>query len=460
MHNFVDFSFEDIFIYFLINDELYRSTVMPILADDYFDKNSIEQIVFKHVSKLFENESSPNDINFIQVWMSISAELEDANMLDELKEKFTLLEESTITIKNSFSQEDILEKTEQWAKTKALHNAVYESATILDSGIAKNINTLPDLFTNALNITLKEEEDKDIADGVVERYWMRKDNTNKIPFLVNQLNKITKNGLPRKSLSCFVLPTGGGKTAIFCSLAADYLRQKKNVLYVTLELSKELTETRIDANITNTTLDELDDIDMNEYIKRCEHGYKDKGSIIVKEFPTAAVTTSVIDQTIINLRKKKGFVPDVLILDYINLINPSRKVDPGSYTQVKCAAEEIRGICLKHNIVGITGTQVNRNGIKNNEIEMTDVSESMGLPFTLDFMIGGFATPEQVESNIIFMKPTKNRFSGFVNKKIMLELDFNYMRLRDLPMDKQKKLETNGSMSLTNNSSKTFRPMR
>lgn len=463
MNKFVDFSFEDIFIYFLINDELYRSTVMPIIKKEYFNPQSIEFLIYKHILKMTMEEKIPKDVNFIQVWLSIDNEVEDDSIKDLICKKFEVLEEMSPTLLKSFSQEDILDKTEEWIKTKALHNAIYKSAEILDSADEKKMPQLPDLFSDALNITLKEDEDKDISEGVTERYYMRRDNSNKIPFLVEELNKITKNGLPRKSLSCFVLPTGGGKTAIFCSLAADYLRLKKNVLFITLELSKELTETRIDANITNTTLNELDVIELDEYMRRCERGYKDKGKIIVKEFPTSSVTTKIIEQTIINLKKKKGFIPDVLILDYINLINPHRRVDEKSYAQVKAAAEEIRGICLKYDIVGITGTQVNRDGIKNNQIEMTDVSESMGLPFTLDFMIGGFATQEQKDNNLIFMKPTKNRFSGFVNKQILLELNFDYMRLRDLSNDKKTYIEKNGTKSITEGGSgvkPSFRPMK
>lgn len=469
MNNFSTFSFEDAMIHFLVNDEGYRGGVMPILQKDLFNKQfSVEMAVYECIKHMQgEKNIKLSDINYVQIWINLKESGLDESSLAKVAEKFESLEDNFERIKNSFSLEVMLEKTEEWAKSRALHNAVYKAATILDSSDQKKINSLPELFSDALNIRIDDADNKDITESVIERYWMRKDNTNKIPFLIKKFNMITKNGLPRKSLSCFVLPTGGGKTAIFCSLAADYLRQGYNVLFITLELAKEILETRIDANITNTSIDELEKIDLQEYIQKCKDGYDNKGKIIVKEFPTSSVNTSAVSALISELKQKKGFVPDVIFLDYINLINPTRKVDDSSYTQIKAAAEELRGICVKNNMVGITGTQINREGIKNNEAEMTDVSESMGLPFTLDLMIGGFATQEQRDNKLIFMKPTKNRFSGFVNTKIMLELDFEFMRLRDLPESVERKLQINGSQSLINNSDQqeakstpTFRPMR
>ncbi len=469
MNNFNTFAFEDAMIHFLVNEEEYRGSVIPILKKDFFNKHfSVELAVYECIKHMMnDNKVSSNDINYVQIWINLKESGLDESSLNKVAEKFETLEDNYERIKKSFSIDVMLEKTEEWAKSRALHNAVYSAATILDSSDQKKINTLPDLFSKALNIRIEDNDNKDISESVIERYWMRKDNTNKIPFLIKKFNMITKNGLPRKSLSCFVLPTGGGKTAIFCSLAADYLRQGYNVLFITLELAKEIIETRIDANITNTSIDELERIDLQEYISKCKEGYDGKGKIIVREFPTSSVNTSAVSALIGELKQKKGFAPDIIILDYINLINPTRKVEEGSYTQIKSAAEEIRGICVKNNVVGITGTQINREGIKNNEAEMTDVSESMGLPFTLDLMIGGFATPEQRDSKLIFMKPTKNRFSGFVNTKIMLELDFEYMRLRDLPESVERKFQTNGSQGAinsadveSNDKSKQFRPMR
>lgn len=446
MENLASISFEDTMVWFLINDPVYRGTIMPLLKSSYFGEHfSVEKAVYECIKFMMrEDDCKTNDFNYVQIWVNLENSGLDEESLEKISTKFEILESLDKAIKNGFSLDVMFNKTENWIRSKALNNAIYKAATILDSNDTKKISELPSMFSDALNIKINDTDNKDIAESVEERYWMRKDNTNKIPFLVNKFNIITKNGLPRKSLSCFVLPTGGGKTAIFCSLAADYLRQGYNVLFITLELAKEIVETRIDANITDTSISDLEQIDLQTYLQKCKQGYENKGKIIVKEFPTSSVNTSAITTLLTELKQKKDFTPDILILDYINLINPTRRVDSSSYIQIKAVAEELRGICVTNNMVGITGTQVNRDGMKNGEIDLTDTSESMGLPFTLDFMISGFASKEQRDNNLIVMKPTKNRFSGFVNNKIMLELDFDYMRLRDLPDGMDKKLDTMG----------------
>lgn len=444
---------------------------MPILKSSYFGEHfSVEKSVYEVIKYLMSNDKTTvEDYNIIHIFQELAdSGLEDIH-LEEISKKFEYFEANESKLKKAYSLETMFEKTEEWIRSKALNNAIYKAADILDSKDAKRINELPVMFSDALNIKIDDDDNKDIAESIQERYYMRKDNTNKIPFRIKKFNMITKNGFPRKSLSCFVLATGGGKTAIFCSLAADYLREGYNVLFITLELAKEIVETRIDSNITNISMDEIDQIDLQTYMRKCKEGYEGKGKIIVKEFPTSSVTTTAITTLLNELKQKKNFVPDVLILDYINLINPARKVDNTSYIQIKSVAEEFRGICVKNNLVGITGTQVNREGIKNGEINLKDTSESIGLPFTADFMISGFASKEQRDSNIIVMMPTKNRFSGYINNKVMLELDFNYMRLSDLPDVDEKKFAYNGNNEESKKSKKpaeevtkfkNFRPMR
>lgn len=438
--------FEDLMIWNLINNTLYRGTVMPLLKSSHFGEHfSVEKAVYEVVKHLMSDNNTKNDdYNFIHIWLELKDSGLDESYLSEISKKFEVLKSMESIIKKSYSIETIFEKTEEWIKFRALKNAVFKAANLISDN-DKKVTELPSLFTEALNIHIGDDDNKDISESIQERYYMRKDNTNKIPFLIKKFNMITKNGLPKKSLSCFVLATGCGKTAIFCSLAADYLRQGYNVLFITLELAKEIVETRIDSNITNISMDEIDQIDLQTYMEKCKEGYNGKGKIIVKEFPTSSVNTTAVTALLNELKQKKDFVPDILIVDYINLINPARKVDDSSYNQIKAVAEELRGICVKNNLVGITGTQVNREGIKNGEIDLTDTSESMGLPFTLDFMISGFSTKEQREDNLIVMKPTKNRFSGYVNNKIMLELDFNYMRLSDLPDGEDKVYNYSGS---------------
>lgn len=454
--NFNRFRFEEIMTWFLINNSIYRGTIIPLLKESYFDKAfSVEKAVYECIKFMMGDDKIKNDdFNYDSLWINLSESGLDKESLDKISNEFEILILNEDKIRSGFSIDVMFEKTEEWIRSRALKNAVYEAAYALDTDNSKKIAELPSLFSEALNIRIDDSENMDIAESVEERYWMRKDNTNKIPFLINKFNLITKNGLPRKSLSCFTLPTGGGKTAIFCSLAADYLREGYNVLFITLELAKEIVETRIDANITNTSIDELEQMDLTTYLDKCKENYGGKGRIIVKEFPTSSVNTSAITTLLTELKQKKGFVPDILIVDYINLINPTRHCDTSSYIQIKSVAEELRGICVKNNLVGITGTQVNRDGIKNGKIELTDTSESMGLPFTLDFMISGFATKEQREDNLIAMTPTKNRFSGYVNNMILLELNFDYMRLRDLPESNEKNYNSYNGQTATKKKSK------
>lgn len=456
-NNFKSFLFEEVFIHMLVNNEEYRTTVLPILKKDFFQKNSVEQIVVGHVIDMVVKGIS---VNYIQLWMEINESLEDQKKKDEIAQKFSFLEEYNDVIAKSIDVDKFVEKTEQYIQTKALHNAVFTAATILDENKEDRVQTLPTLFSDALNIRIDNNVGVNVAESVVERYWKRKNKEDQIPFLVRKLNFVTKDGFPRKTLNCFTLPTGGGKSAIMCSLAADYIKQGYNVLYITLELSEDMISTRIDVNITNTTLDEIDKIELQEYVRRCDVGYRGTGKIIVREFPTSVVNTSAITALINELKQKQNFIPDVLFVDYINLIQPVRKTDNKSYTIVKYTAEEIRGICVQNNMVGITATQVNRDGVKNNEIEVTDVSESFGLPATVDFMCGGFSTEAQRENNLVFMKVTKNRYSGHVNTKFMLKLDFSKMKLEDIPIEDEKQAERDGVVNGITAGTVRTRPMR
>jgi len=451
------FSFEDLFIHFIVNNDNYRGVIFPLLKRDYFKNNSIEQIVYDEIKYLISKNIMT--INYIQLWLGINERIEDNDIKKKIAEKFEYLEDNGSKIENDVPLDIMLKKTEQYIQTKALHNAIFTAATILDKNDHDKIQSLPNLFTEALSIHIDNKIGTDVSNSIIERYWRRRQQENRIPFLIKKLNQITKNGFPRKTLNCFILPTGGGKSAILCSLAADYLRQGYNVLYVTLELSEDIISTRIDANITNTCIDELEKIELNEYLRRCEKGYTGKGRIIVREYPTSSVTTTAIIGLLADLKQKQQFVPDVLIVDYINIINPARSEKHfNSYSIVKATAEELRGICVMNNLVGITATQVNREGIKNNEVELTDTSDSIGLPFTLDFMCGGFQTETQRENNLVFMKVTKNRYSGYVNTKFILSLDFNLMKLSDISEQEEQLVEKNGSQAVANN--RINRPLR
>lgn len=454
------FSYEDILIHMLVNNQTFRGSILPHLEESFFTDGSVEKLVFQEIQR--QVKKNITNINYIQLWLGLEQYIGDNEELREkVINKFTLLEDNAEKIENSVDIDSFIEQTERFAQQKALRNAIFTAADILQENDPIKVQSLPSIFSDALNIHVDRNVGTDVSTSVVERYWKRKDRANRIPFIIKRLNQITKGGFPRKSLSGFILPTGGGKTTILVSLAADYLRQGYGVLYVTLELSEDIISTRIDANITNTSLDELERIEIQEYVKRCEEGYAGKGRIIVREFPTSSVTTNALHGLIAELKQKQNFTPDVLIVDYINLINPARlNNNYNSYQAIKAAAEEIRGVCVRYDMVGITATQVNRDGIKSGEIELTDTSESIGLPFTLDFMCGGIQTEEQRAQNIVIMKVMKNRWSGFVNTKFALNLDFNLMRLSDLSVEEEKHMEKNGVNSIRRNESVTSESIR
>jgi hypothetical protein len=281
----------------------------------------------------------------------------------------------------------------------------------------------------------------------MERFEFYRKKEEKIPFDLEYFNKITGGGLPRKTLNIALAGTGVGKSLFMCHMAASCLTENQNVLYITLEMAEERIAERIDANLMNVPLDSLKNMAKTTYTKKIEK-LKDKikGRLIVKEYPTATASTNNFRALINELKIKKGFVPDILFMDYLNLCTSTRyknNISAGSYFVVKAIAEELRGLAVECNIPIVSATQLNRTGFMSSDVGLEDTSESFGLPATADFMFALISTEELEEHNQIKVKQLKNRYNDPVkNRNFVIGIDRAKMKLYDLEEEAQAELNT------------------
>jgi len=332
----------------------------------------------------------------------------------------------------------LLESTEKFCQEKAIHNAILESIHILDgSNKQYNKGAIPSLLTDALSISFDPYVGHDYIDNAEKRYEFYHRTEKRIPFDLEYMNKITRGGLPRKTLSCILAGTGVGKSLFMCHMAAAALTENQNVLYITMEMAEERIAERIDANLLNVRVDELETMPKDIYLKKIRNlESKTKGKLIIKEYPTASASSAHFRALLNDLALKRNFVPDVIFIDYMNICASSRLkhgANVNSYSYIKAIAEELRGLAVEFDVPVVTATQTTRSGFSNSDPGMEDISESFGTAATVDFMISIVATEQLDAVNQILVKQLKNRFSDpSTNKRFVLGIDRARMRLYDV----------------------------
>ena len=420
--------------------------VMPFLKKDYFtDEN--EKVVFNLVSTFIEKYNKPPTIEAMLITLQNSNLAE--GVFKDANETIKVLE---ITEKST--PEWLLDETEKFCKDKAVYNAILQSIGIMegrDKVITKD--GIPALLQDALSVCFDNSVGHDYFEDANSRFEFYHRVEERIPFDLDIFNKITQGGMPNKTLNIALAGTGVGKSLFMCHVAASCIGQGKNVLYITMEMAEERIAERIDANLLNIEIDQLKNIPKSLYDSRMEKlNSKTHGKLIIKEYPTASAHVGHFKMLLNELSLKRSFKPDVIFIDYLNICASSRFKPGGSvnsYTYIKAIAEELRGLAVEFNVPIMSATQTTRSGFSNTDVELTDTSESFGLPATADFMFALISTEELEQLNQIMVKQLKNRYNDpTLYKRFMVGIDRVKMRLYDLEQTAQQSLADPGKKSL------------
>ena len=331
----------------------------------------------------------------------------------------------------------LIDNTEKFCQEKAIYNAITSSLEIMNGKGKLTKGAIPSLLSDALSISFDPNVGHDYIDQSQERYEYYHRVEERIPFDLDYFNKITKNGIPKKTLNIVMAGVGVGKSLTLCHFASGYINQGKNVLYISMELAEEEVAKRIDANVLNVSMDDLMVLPKDIYNKKIENlKQKTNGKLIVKEYPTASASTVHFRSLLNELNLKKGFVPDVIMVDYLNIC-ASARIKPGngvnSYTYIKAIAEELRGLAVEHNVPIWSATQLTRGGYGSSDPDLTDTSESFGLPATADFFVALIVTEQLEQLNQIMVKQLKNRYADpSRHKRDVIGVDKTRMKLYDV----------------------------
>ena len=370
----------------------------------------------------------------------------DARGIDA-SEVSTLVE--TVFTQEDINQEWLMEHTEKWCQDRAIHLAILESINIID-GKHKDLtkNALPDILSNALGVTFDRNVGHDYIDASKERYDFYHTKEDRIAFDLDYFNRITKGGMPRKTLNIALAGTGVGKSLFMCHCAANSLMEGRSVLYITMEMAEERIAERIDANLMNIDIDKLEGLPLEAFeTKVSKISKKTQGKLIIKEYPTASAHVGHFRALVNELKLKRNFVPDLIFIDYLNICASSRIKMGGSvntYSLIKSIAEEIRGLAVELNVPIMSATQTTRSGYSNTDVGLEDTSESFGLPATADFMFALISTEELENLGQIMVKQLKNRYNDLgSNKRFVIGVDRAKMKLYDVEESAQTLIDSN-----------------
>ena len=429
---------EQVILQNLVTDDVYMRKVIPFLKRDYFLENS-DRLIFDRIKTFIDEYNTPPNKDALIVAIQNDKTLNE----EQYKEVAGIIQELNPTEHN---KDWLYKETEKFCKDKAIYNAILNSIAIIDGRDAgKTQDGIPQLLQDALGVCFDNNVGHDYLENADSRYEFYHRVESRTPFDLDYFNKITNGGLPNKTLNVVLAGTGVGKSLFMCHVAASTLAQGKNVLYITLEMAEERIAERIDANLMNITLDQLKDLPKALFDNRIEKiRNKTEGRLVIKEYPTAGAHTGHFKALLNELQLKKQFKPSMIIIDYLNICSSSRfksGSNINSYTLIKSIAEELRGLAVEEDLPILSATQTTRGGYGNTDVELTDTSESFGLPATVDFMFALISTEELEQTNQIMVKQLKNRYNDpTINKRFMIGVDRSKMKLYDLEQSAQKGL--------------------
>ncbi len=421
----------------LVNNEEFARKTLPFLKGEYFHNNS-ERVVFDLIDDYVRN------YNRVPTKEALLVDLGNVGSItEEQYQDCKDIVEAIPTEKDSSDYEWLMDKTEKFCQDKAIYNAIMQSIKIMDDKTGKMTKgAIPQLLADALAVSFDNSIGHDFLNDVEARYAFYHQHEQRTPFSLDYFNKITKGGLPNKTLNIALAGTGVGKSLFMCHCAANNLTDGKNVLYITLEMAEERIAERIDANLMNSTIDDIRELPHDVYIKKAER-IKDKtaGKLIIKEYPTGSAGAANFRHLLNELKIKKNFTPDIIYIDYLNICASSRLKQTGgigSYQYIKAIAEELRGLAVEFDVPIVSATQTTRGGYDNSDIGLTDTSESFGLPATADFMFALISTDELKQLNQIMVKQLKNRYGDPEKfKRFVIGVDYSRMKLYDTEQSAQ-----------------------
>lgn len=428
-------SVEELIFSNLIYNEGYGRKVIPFLRTEYFT-SKIDRALFSTVHNYVERFNSfPNQT-------ALFIELENTNNLTQ--DEYSLAKEKVEKLENKQADlEWLVSQTEKFCKDRAIYNAISQSIKILDDKNGTHSpNQIPHLLEEALAVSFDTQIGHDFFEDLTQRYDFYHRKEERIPFDIDYLNRVTKGGLPRKTLNVILAGTGVGKSLFMCHCAAANIVGGKNVLYITMEMAEERIAERIDANLMNVTMEELHLLPRDAFEKKLAR-VKEKavGKLVIKEYPTSSAGSANFRHLLMELNQKKKFKPDIIYIDYLNICASSRLkqgANVNSYTYIKTIAEELRGLAVEFNVPIVSATQTNRAGFTSSDVGLENTSESFGLPATVDLMFAMISSEELEDLNQIMFKQLKNRYADPTKlRRFVVGVDKAKMKLYDVEQSAQ-----------------------
>ena len=424
----------------LIHNEEYYQKVFPFVKGDYFDDLSLRKI-FDTYSDYVTTYREPPSIEALKLSLDKRKDLNENSYAEVMEQVNTLKADKETSI------EFLFDETEKFCQNKDLYNAIRQSILILD-GEEKELDkgSIPKLLQDSLGISFDQSVGHDYLEESDDRYDFYHKKEERIPFDIDMLNTVTKGGLPRKSMTVLLATTGGGKSLLKCHMAANHLMYGQNVLYITMEMAEERIAERIDANIMDITIDEVKEIPRDVYEKRINR-YKGKttGKLVIKEYPTGSAHVGHFRHLLNELKMKKGFTPDIIFIDYLNICSSARvrgAAAANSYNLVKSIAEEVRGLAMEFNCAVVTSSQFNRDGYGNSDVDLTNTSESMGITHTADCILGLVTSEQLDELGQLMIKQLKNRWGDLGHyRRFLVGIDRAKMKIFNLEESAQRDIE-------------------
>ena len=426
----------------LVFNEEYSRKVIPFIQPDYFDQKS-ERTVFEEISQFIVKYGSAITIEALSIEVENRSDLNETEVKD-VRDIIGFLNDAPT------DQQWLTDTTEKWCRDRAIYLALMESISLADGkDDKKGRDAIPTILSDALAVSFDTHIGHDYLSDYEERYESYHRREDKIPFDLEFFNRITKGGLPNKTLNIALAGTGVGKSLFMCHLASSVLLQGKNVLYITLEMAEEKIAERIDANLLNVNIQNITDLPRKMFeTKVTKLSEKTQGTLIIKEYPTASAHSGHFKALLNELALKKSFKPDIIFIDYLNICASSRYragSNVNSYSYIKAIAEELRGLAVESNVPIVSATQTTRSGFASSDVDLTDTSESFGLPATADLMFALISTEELEGLNQIMVKQLKNRYNDpTMNKRFVVGIDRAKMRLYDCEQSAQEDIVDSG----------------
>ena len=426
----------------LLYNEEYIRKVIPFLKSEYFEDQN-QKIVFEEILDFVSEYNQPATKEVLCIEVEKRKDINDTSF-KEILQLISCLEDVPVEMNW------LVSTTEKWCRDRAIYLALMESIHIADGkDEKKNRDSIPSILSDALAVSFDTHIGHDYLQDYEKRYEAYHKKEDKIEFDLEYFNKITKGGLPNKTLNIALAGTGVGKSLFMCHVASSVLLQGRNVLYITLEMAEERIAERIDANLLNVPIQDIVDLPKQMFETKVTNlAKKTQGTLIIKEYPTASAHAGHFKSLLNELSLKKSFRPDIIFIDYLNICASSRykgNSNINSYTFVKAIAEELRGLAVEFNVPIVSATQTTRSGFGSSDPELTDTSESFGLPATADLMFALISTEELEGLGQILVKQLKNRYNDpTIHKRFVIGIDRAKMRLYDCEQSAQQDILDNG----------------